>query len=146
MPKAVSVGVALAVVIAGAGLTTSPANAASSDQWRVVAYFSKPAWKTSKPKAQVLKACRTGTGGSPFKIGTPVQVRDDADQVLGDSSVTEVKLWKEGGRYICKFYANVPVASSPSDLVFVQVATTGSLLTSVSQVEADGWEVAFWPH
>jgi hypothetical protein len=123
----------------------SPAGAADQNNWRVTAFFSKPAWKASVPKAKVLKACRNGTGGSAFKLGTPVTVLDSADTVVGSAPVTKVVLWKEGGRYICKFTAVVPIAPSNESLFLIKVADTNAHLYGLGDLEADGWAADFWP-
>ena len=92
----------MATLAAGGLLAgASPAHAASEGAWTVTALFSKPGWTTAKAKpAAVLKACRTGTGGSKFALGTPITVRAGNEAVLGSAPVTQVRLWKEGGRYI----------------------------------------------
>ena len=147
MRRAAALGCAVAALAAGGLLAVaSPAHAASEGAWTVTALFSKPGWTTTKAKpAAVLKACRTGTGGSKFALGTPITVRAGNEAVLGSAPVTQVKLWKEGGRYICKFIATVPVAANTESMFFVQVATQPERLLSRGDLRADKWTAIFWP-
>ena len=130
----------------GVVAVTTPAQAASEGAWKVTALFSRPGWKAGKTTpAAVLKACKTGTNGSKFALGTPVTVRDQNEVVLGTAPVSQVKLWKEGGRYICKFIATVPVAANTESLFFVQVATQPERILSRGDLRADNWTAIFWP-
>ena len=140
--------VCAAATLAAGGLVAvaSPARAASEGAWTITALFSRPGWTAAKVKpAAVLNACKTGTGGSKFALGTPITVRAGNEAVLGSGPVTRVKLWKEGGRYICKFIATVPVAANTESLFFVQVATQPERLLSRGDLRADKWTAIFWP-
>ena len=131
-------------LVAGAAPAHAAVPRASQDTWEVVALYSKPAWKTSRPRQAILQGCRTGRG-APFALGTTVVVRDKDENVLGEAAVTRVRVAKASGHYICRFSADVPVAPSATSLILVEVGTAAPLLTSVDDVSDDEWEVAFWP-
>jgi hypothetical protein len=145
MRKVVTAGCVVTLGLVGTIAGAAPAGAADQNHWRVTAFFSKPAWKASVPSARVLKACRNGTGGSAFKLGTPVTVEDMAGTPVGSAPVTKVKLWKEGGRYICKFTAVVPIGPSSESVFVIKVADTNGHLYGLGDLEADGWAADFWP-
>ena len=133
-----------AAVVAGAAPAHAAVPRASADTWEVVALYSKPTWKTSRPRQAILEGCRSGRG-APFALGTSVVVRDRDENVLGEAAVTRVRVAKASGHYICRFSADVPVAPSATSLILVEVGTAAPLLTSVDDVSDDEWEVAFWP-
>jgi hypothetical protein len=141
----ISIGCAVALGLVGTLAMGAPAGAADQNHWRVTAFFSKPAWKASVPKAKVLKACRNGTGGSAFKLGTPISVADMNGTVVGQAPVTKVVLWKEGGRYICKFTAVVPIGPTSESVFAIKVADRNAHLYGLGDLEADGWAADFWP-
>ena len=134
-----------ALALVGAVAPAAPAGAPDPGHWRVTAFFSKGAWKASVPKAKILKACRNGTSGSAFKLGTPVTVLDSAGTQVGSAPVTKVTLWKEGGRYICKFTAVVPVTPTNESIYEIKVANTPGHLYGLGDLEAEGWTADFWP-
>ena len=145
MRRVVSIGCAATIGLVGTLAMGAPARAADQNHWRVTAFFSKPAWKASVPKARVLKACRNGTGGSAFKLGTPISVADMNGTVVGQAPVTKVVLWKEGGRYICKFTAVVPIGPTSESVFAIKVADRNAHLYGLGDLEADGWAADFWP-
>jgi hypothetical protein len=144
--RSVSLACAAALLsVTGTGIAAAPVQAATEQAWQVTAFFSKPAWKATAPKAAILKACKTGTGGSPFAIGTPLTVMDMNDAVLGSGTVTKVKLWKEGGRFICKYIGTVPVAANSESLFQIRVGSSPPHLYSRGDMRAEKWTASFWP-
>ncbi len=146
MRQALAAGCAAALItVSVAAALVTPAQAATATSWKVTTFYSKAAWKASKPKAPILKACTTGTG-TPIAMGAPITVKDGmTEQLLGTGQVSRVTLWKEGGRYICKYIGTVPVAPNTASMYEVQVAQTNAHLIGRGDMVAEGWTASFWP-
>jgi hypothetical protein len=144
--KARAVLVAAAIVAASGGVVAPAANAASSDAWQVTAMHSQKGWKDSKPKAPILRACRTGQNSSGIGLGTPVTILTEDEQVLGTAPVTKVTLWKEVGKWICRFSATVPMPANATSIYLVRTGDSPALMVVRGDVKADGWTVTYWPN
>lgn len=136
---------AVALVAGGAVAGGGPATAASENAWQVTAFYSRAGWKDTKPKAPILRACTSGANPAHLALGSPIAVMNGDEVPIGTGTVTKVTLWKQVGKWICKFSGAVAVPANTESMYLVQVGQTASLFRSRGQVRRDGWRVDYWP-
>ncbi len=84
--------------------------------------------------------------GSPLALGSTVTVKTAlTDQPLGSGQVGKVTMTTQGGRWVCRFVARVPIGPNSENIFEIQVAGMPARIVSRGELRAQGWATSFWP-